>query len=246
MIKSLRENVGAIAGIARATILGDGSVALILDVDAMPFPRPRTPGAVAPAPVFEQRETRGMSQALDGTSAVRPAALAGAEDARQFVTFTLGEQQYCVDVMSVREICTSTPITPLPSAPDFLRGVINLRGTIVPIIDLRTLRPGPDGADGEPRRRHRHDRGTAQRPPGRRGLRHPHRAPVRRRRHPRRRRREPQSIFRRPDHMGRHDLIVIALDRLAKPMHGAGERPEARRLTHFIAPISPGCRECQP
>ena len=79
-----------------------------------------------------------MSQALDGTSAVRPAALAGAEDARQFVTFTLGEQQYCVDVMSVREICTSTPITPLPSAPDFLRGVINLRGTIVPIIDLRT------------------------------------------------------------------------------------------------------------
>ncbi len=79
-----------------------------------------------------------MNQALDGTSAVRPAALAGAEDARQFVTFTLGEQQYCVDIMSVREIRTSTPITPLPSAPDFLRGVINLRGTIVPIIDLRT------------------------------------------------------------------------------------------------------------
>lgn len=62
----------------------------------------------------------------------------GAGDTRQFVTFLLGEQQYCVDIMAVREIRASNVITPLPSAPDYVRGVTNLRGTIVPIIDLRT------------------------------------------------------------------------------------------------------------
>ena len=56
---------------------------------------------------------------------------------RQFVTFALGKQLFCVDIMSVREIRISNVITPLPGAPDFVRGVINLRGTIVPICDLR-------------------------------------------------------------------------------------------------------------
>jgi purine-binding chemotaxis protein CheW len=55
---------------------------------------------------------------------------------RQFVTFTIAEQQYCVDIMAVREIRASNVITPLPGAPAFVRGVTNLRGTIVPIIDL--------------------------------------------------------------------------------------------------------------
>jgi purine-binding chemotaxis protein CheW len=63
---------------------------------------------------------------------------ARAADSRQFVTFLLGEQQYCVDIMAVREIRASNVVTPLPSAPDYVRGVTNLRGTIVPIIDLRT------------------------------------------------------------------------------------------------------------
>ena len=53
------------------------------------------------------------------------------------MTFTLGEQQYCVDIMAVREIRASHVVTPLPGAPEFVRGVTNLRGTIVPIIDLR-------------------------------------------------------------------------------------------------------------
>lgn len=58
-------------------------------------------------------------------------------ETRQFVTFTLGSQAYCADIMSVREIRASNVVTPLPSAPEYVRGVINLRGTIVPIIDLR-------------------------------------------------------------------------------------------------------------
>ncbi len=55
----------------------------------------------------------------------------------QFVAFTIGEQNYCVDIMSVREIRAWTGATPLPNTADYVRGVINLRGSIVPIIDLR-------------------------------------------------------------------------------------------------------------
>jgi len=55
----------------------------------------------------------------------------------QFVAFTIGEQNYCVDIMSVREIRAWTGATPLPNTADYVRGVINLRGSIVPILDLR-------------------------------------------------------------------------------------------------------------
>jgi len=75
---------------------------------------------------------------FDDHSAVRAKAAADSEETRQFVTFILGEQHYCVDIRLVREIRAGNVITPLPSAPEFVRGVINLRGTIVPIIDLRT------------------------------------------------------------------------------------------------------------
>ena len=57
--------------------------------------------------------------------------------AREYITFRIGSQFYCVDIMSVREIRGWTPATQLPRAPGFVRGVINLRGVIVPIFDLR-------------------------------------------------------------------------------------------------------------
>ena len=79
-----------------------------------------------------------MSQATNGFVANRASAPAEVQDKRQFVTFALGEQLYCVDIMSVREIRVSNVITALPGAPDFVRGVINLRGTIVPVCDLRS------------------------------------------------------------------------------------------------------------
>jgi purine-binding chemotaxis protein CheW len=56
---------------------------------------------------------------------------------QQFVSFVVGEQDYCVDIMAVREIRAWTGTTALPNSPPFIRGVINLRGTIVPVIDLR-------------------------------------------------------------------------------------------------------------
>lgn len=55
----------------------------------------------------------------------------------QFITFTVGEQEYGVDIMSVREIKGWADTTLLPNTPEYMRGVLNLRGIIVPIFDLR-------------------------------------------------------------------------------------------------------------
>ena len=55
----------------------------------------------------------------------------------QFVSFAIGDDQYGVDIMAVREIKGWTSITPLPRQPEYMRGVLNLRGVMVPIIDLR-------------------------------------------------------------------------------------------------------------
>ncbi len=54
----------------------------------------------------------------------------------ELLSFRVGEQEYALDIMSVREIRGWTKATPLPHSPSFVRGVINLRGTVLPIIDL--------------------------------------------------------------------------------------------------------------
>lgn len=58
--------------------------------------------------------------------------------ASQFLTFTVAGEEYGVDIMTVREIKGWTETTRLPGAPEFMRGVMNLRGLIIPIFDLRT------------------------------------------------------------------------------------------------------------
>ena len=55
----------------------------------------------------------------------------------QFISFAIGDDQYGVDIMAVREIKGWSDITHLPRQPDYVRGVLNLRGSIVPIVDLR-------------------------------------------------------------------------------------------------------------
>ena len=81
-------------------------------------------------------------QAAD-TSGSKPASSWGADDAAssvhlvQFISFAIGDDQYGVDIMAVREIKGWSEITHLPKQPDYVRGVLNLRGVIVPIIDLR-------------------------------------------------------------------------------------------------------------
>src|SRR5258708_30855913 len=56
--------------------------------------------------------------------------------ARELIAFRIGAQDFCVDVMSVREIRGWTPATALPQSPSYVRGVINLRGAVLPIVDL--------------------------------------------------------------------------------------------------------------
>ncbi|KFI27203.1 chemotaxis protein CheW [Paenirhodobacter enshiensis] len=68
----------------------------------------------------------------------------------ELLSFRLGEDEYCVGIMSVREIRGWTRPTPLPHAPPHLRGVINLRGTVLPVVDL-SLRLGMDPVGGDAR-----------------------------------------------------------------------------------------------
>jgi purine-binding chemotaxis protein CheW len=56
--------------------------------------------------------------------------------AREVIVFRIGGQEFCVDIMSVREIRGWTPATVLPRSPGYVRGVINLRGAVLPIVDL--------------------------------------------------------------------------------------------------------------
>jgi purine-binding chemotaxis protein CheW len=62
---------------------------------------------------------------------------AAAQNSLQLIAFSIGEQTYGVEITTVREIRAWNGATPLPNTRDFVRGVINLRGTIVPIFDLR-------------------------------------------------------------------------------------------------------------
>lgn len=55
----------------------------------------------------------------------------------QYLTFIMNGEEYGVDILCVQEIRGWEPVTPLPNAPSHIKGVINLRGTIVPIVDLR-------------------------------------------------------------------------------------------------------------
>lgn len=64
----------------------------------------------------------------------------------QYLTFFLGGEEYGVDILRVQEIKGWDKATPLPNTPDYMRGVINLRGSVVPIIDLRR-RFGMDRVD---------------------------------------------------------------------------------------------------
>jgi purine-binding chemotaxis protein CheW len=62
---------------------------------------------------------------------------AAREARREVLVFVLGSEEYGVDILKVQEIRGYEKVTPLPRAPDYLKGVVNLRGIIVPVIDLR-------------------------------------------------------------------------------------------------------------
>ena len=55
---------------------------------------------------------------------------------RELISFRIGAQEFCVDIMAIREIRGWTAATALPQSPSFVKGVINLRGAVLPIVDL--------------------------------------------------------------------------------------------------------------
>ena len=61
-----------------------------------------------------------------------------ATDGNQYLTFTLGEEEYGVEILKVQEIKGFSAITPIPNTPSYIKGVMNLRGTIIPVVDLRS------------------------------------------------------------------------------------------------------------
>jgi purine-binding chemotaxis protein CheW len=77
-----------------------------------------------------------------------PLSRTQSSSASKYVTFTLGQESYGLPVLHVREIIRICPITPVPNMPPHVRGVINLRGTVIAVLDLRakfSMAPVPAG-----------------------------------------------------------------------------------------------------
>ena len=64
-------------------------------------------------------------------------SVTGIVETTQYLTFKLGDEVFAVDISKVREVLDFTSVTKVPRPPDFMRGVINLRGSVVPVVDMR-------------------------------------------------------------------------------------------------------------
>jgi purine-binding chemotaxis protein CheW len=69
--------------------------------------------------------------------AAAPAAVIAAHASNEYLTFTLGKEEYGIEILKVQEIRGYEAVTHIANAPEFIKGVVNLRGTIVPIVDMR-------------------------------------------------------------------------------------------------------------
>ncbi|MDA8107887.1 MAG: chemotaxis protein CheW [Betaproteobacteria bacterium] len=78
-----------------------------------------------------------MTQAALARVAIAPEAPVPAQGPREFLTFRLGEEEYGIEILKVQEIRGYEAVTAIANTPEFIKGVINLRGTIVPIVDMR-------------------------------------------------------------------------------------------------------------
>ncbi|WP_409343032.1 chemotaxis protein CheW [Paenibacillus sp. MBLB4367] len=116
VIKSLGRFVGDVPYLSGSTILGDGNVALIFDVGAIV----KEEGSLLASHVAEQQEKAAKNAEL-----------------QQLVTFTLADEQYALNIHKVKEIIKVPPITKMVNAPSHMLGLVNLRGALLPVFDLR-------------------------------------------------------------------------------------------------------------
>ena len=86
---------------------------------------------------WQEHVGRRVLRLLRSVKEVATMASATISDTRQYLTFKLGEEVFALEVANVREILEFIPITKVPRTPDFMTGVINLRGSVVPVTDMR-------------------------------------------------------------------------------------------------------------
>jgi purine-binding chemotaxis protein CheW len=67
-----------------------------------------------------------------------------ATDGSQYLTFTLGQEEYGVEILKVQEIKGYSAVTPIPNTPTYVKGVMNLRGAVIPVVDLRAKLAMPE------------------------------------------------------------------------------------------------------
>ncbi|MEX3628251.1 MAG: chemotaxis protein CheW [Burkholderia sp.] len=82
-------------------------------------------------------EVHSIHQAAAGAGANRRGVAQGDAAGQEFLVFTLGDEEYGIDILKVQEIRSYDSVTRIANAPEFIKGVINLRGIIVPIVDMR-------------------------------------------------------------------------------------------------------------
>src|SRR5688572_10239983 len=126
--KSLGPFMGRVDGVSGAAILGDGRVGLIVDpADLVELARRLPTGRIGATP------TDRSTTVSNGTAPSSAPRVGGGK----FLTFFLDEEEYGLEILKVQEIIGLLPITRVPRTPPFVRGVINLRGKVIPVTDLR-------------------------------------------------------------------------------------------------------------
>jgi purine-binding chemotaxis protein CheW len=91
----------------------------------------------------KKREAKPMT---DETKTMDQAVKAMVEREGKYLTFTLADEEYGIGILKIKEIIGMMPVTTVPQTPEFVKGVINLRGKVIPVMDLR-LRFGMDAID---------------------------------------------------------------------------------------------------
>lgn len=74
---------------------------------------------------------------MDSSSQNKAGNLASEVQTLSYLTFTLGAEEYGIDLLKIQEIKGYSTVTPIPNTPKYVKGVMNLRGTVVPVVDLR-------------------------------------------------------------------------------------------------------------
>lgn len=96
--------------------------------------------------ILEERPVAARASSAPDAPTAAPATRTAAVLPSEFLSFRLGGEEYGIDILRVQEIRSYEPPTRIANAPHFVKGVVNLRGVIVPVVDLR-LKLGCDTAE---------------------------------------------------------------------------------------------------